>query len=83
MKELPLSFEVGGDGHARTASLPPELSLLVLDNLASPGTFLLVHFIAQALKTHPKRPVVLVGLAEGESAWDGLLRKQVRPSRPL
>lgn len=88
-KELPLTFAIDRQAQ-RTSVLPPELSLLVLDNLASPGTFILLHSITRALKAQrlggdaavAQRPVLLLSLSEDEAGWEGLLKKQVRSILP-
>lgn len=58
------------------ASLPPGLSLLITDTLASPGTFLLTHFLARGLKEG--RNCVLLSFRDVVAHYEGILKKNVR-----
>lgn len=58
------------------ASLPPGLSVLITDTLASPGTFLLTHFLARGLKEG--RNCVLLSFRDVVAHYEGILKKNVR-----
>ncbi|OAV97345.1 hypothetical protein PTTG_07224 [Puccinia triticina 1-1 BBBD Race 1] len=69
---FPLSFVHSDAGRAEL--LPAGASLLLLDSIHAPASFILLHFLAAALRKH--RPVILLNLSQPAGYWTSLLQKQ-------
>ena len=74
MDEL-VTFD-GASAHRRTTQIPAGEGLLVTDTLAAPGTFVLSHHLARALRDG--RPAVLLSFNQPRSHYAQILQKAVR-----
>ena len=74
MDEL-VTFD-GASAHRRTTQIPAGEGLLVTDTLAAPGTFVLAHHLARALRDG--RPAVLLSFNQPQSHYAQILQKAVR-----
>lgn len=67
----------------RSERIPDRLQALVIDNIHSPATFIILNFITKALKSNPPRPVLLFNSNHPYDLWLTLLQKQgILPNSP-
>lgn len=72
---LPLNFS-SSTTTQRTNQIPNSSSLLILDQINSPSTFILLDFITTTIKSSIKRNLIFINTTSSIEQWHGLLQKQ-------